>query len=169
MATRAAASAPLLAGDVGATKTNLALFTAAGGALTPVAEAHFENAGYAGLADVVQAFLAGGKSVPAAACFGVAGPVDDGSARMPNLGWLIDVQDLGRRLALERVVLLNDLEATAHGIATLAPDQLVVLNAGAPPASGNAALIAARRPALRLPPCRPGRRRHPEAPSSARG
>jgi len=111
----------LLAGDVGATKTNLALFTAAGGVLTPVAEAHFVNEGYAGLDGVVRTFLARGAYVPAAACFGVAGPVADGRARMPNLGWLIDALDLGRRLALERVVLLNDLEATAYGIAVLPP------------------------------------------------
>jgi len=133
----------LLAGDVGATKTNLALFTAAGGVLTPVAEAHFVNEGYAGLDGVVRAFLARGAYVPAAACFGVAGPVADGRARMPNLGWLIDALDLGRRLALERVVLLNDLEATAYGIAVLPPEQVTVLNPGAPRATGNAALIAA--------------------------
>ncbi|MGH3993451.1 MAG: glucokinase, partial [Pseudonocardiaceae bacterium] len=65
----------LLAGDVGATKTNLALFTAAGEVLTPVAEAHFVNDGYAGLEDVVRAFLAREACVPTAACFGVAGPV----------------------------------------------------------------------------------------------
>ena len=103
----------LLAGDVGATKTNLALFTTAGGVLTSVAEANFVNGGYGGLEDVVRAFLARGASAPTAACFGVAGPVAEGRARMPNLGWLIDAASLGRLFALERVVLLNDLEATA--------------------------------------------------------
>ena len=96
--------APLLAGDVGATKTNLALFTTAGGLLTAVAEANFVNGGYGGLEDVVRAFLARGRSAPTAACFGVAGPVAAGRARMPNLGWLIDAASLGRLLGLERVV-----------------------------------------------------------------
>src|SRR5205809_1500256 len=133
----------LLAGDVGATKTNLALFTTAGGVLTSVAEANFVNGGYGGLEDVVRAFLARGASAPTAACFGVAGPVAEGRARMPNLGWLIDAASLGRLFALERVVLLNDLEATAYGIAVLPPEQLVVLNPGVPRPGGNAALIAA--------------------------
>jgi len=133
----------LLAGDVGATKTNLALYTAGDGVLTAVVETHFMNEGYRGLEDVVRAFLRDRADVPVAACFGVAGPVADGRARMPNLGWVIDASALGRVLALERVVLLNDLEATAHGIATLPPDQLKVLNPGAPVVGGNAALIAA--------------------------
>src|SRR5438034_163817 len=85
----------LLAGDVGATKTNLALFTTAGGVLTSVAEANFVNGGYGGLEDVVRAFLARGASAPTAACFGVAGPVAEGRARMPNLGWLIDASGPG--------------------------------------------------------------------------
>lgn len=141
---KATRPALLLAGDVGATKTNLALFTAAGEVLTPVAEAHFVNDGYAGLEDVVRAFLAREACVPTAACFGVAGPVvADGRTPMPNLGWRIDALGLGRLLALERVVLLNDLEATAYGIATLPPDQLLVLNPGVSAAGGNAALIAA--------------------------
>ena len=133
----------LLAGDVGATKTNLALYAAADGVLTAVVEAHFMNEGYRGLEDVVRAFLRDRADVPVAACFGVAGPVANGRTRMPNLGWMIDAPALGRVLALERVVLLNDLEATAHGIATLPPDQLKVLNPGAPVVGGNAALIAA--------------------------
>lgn len=133
----------LLAADVGATKTNLALYTVAGGVLTAVDEAHLVNAGHAGLEDVVRTFLHGRTDVPSAACFGIAGPVAEGRSRMPNLGWLIDAAALERRLGLARVVLLNDLEATAHGIATLSPDQLKVLNPGAPVGRGNAALIAA--------------------------
>src|SRR5439155_148738 len=56
---------------------------------------------------------------------------------------LIDAASLGRLFALERVVLLNDLEATAYGIAVLPPEQLVVLNPVVPRPGGNAALIAA--------------------------
>src|SRR5262249_11769445 len=78
----------LLAADVGATKTNLALYTVAGGALTAVGDAHLVNERYAGLGDVVRAFLKDRSELPSAACFGIAGPVADGRSRMPNLGWL---------------------------------------------------------------------------------
>jgi len=133
----------LLAADVGATKTNLALYAVADGVLTAVDEAHLVNEGYGGLEDVVRTFLRDRTDVPSAACFGIAGPVAEGRSRMPNLGWLIDAAGLARTLRLARVVLLNDLEANAHGIATLSPEQLMVLNPGAAVARGNAALIAA--------------------------
>jgi len=133
----------LLAADVGATKTNLALYAVADGVLTAVDEAHLVNEGYPGLEDVVRAFLRDRTDLPSAACFGIAGPVADGRSQMPNLGWLIDAAALARTLRLARVVLLNDLEATAHGIPTLSPEQLMVLNPGAAVVRGNAALIAA--------------------------
>src|SRR5262249_13869726 len=125
------------------TKTNLVLYTVAGGALTAVGDAHLVNERYAGLGDVVRAFLKDRSELPSAACFGIAGPVAHGRSRMPNLGWLIDAAALARTLGLERVILLSDLEATAYGIATLPPEQLKVLNPDAPGVKGNAALIAA--------------------------
>jgi glucokinase len=79
----------------------------------------------------------------AAACFGVAGPVADGRIEMPNLGWRLDAQRLGETLGVARVVLLNDLEATAYGVDTLTADRFAVLNAGVPRSDANAALIAA--------------------------
>jgi glucokinase len=133
----------LLAGDVGATKTNLAVFTAERGTPLVLAEQAFLNAGYPGLAEVVEAFASAHGHVPTAACFGVAGPVADGRTRMPNLGWDIDARELGRALGLERVLVLNDLEATAYGIPTLAPDRFAVLNEGVRRAGGDLALIAA--------------------------
>src|SRR6185503_10276953 len=133
----------LLAGDVGATKTNLAVFTAEGGTPLVLDEQAFLNAGYPGLAEVVEAFTSAHGRVPTAACFGVAGPVADGRTRMPNLGWDIDARELGRALGLERVLVLNDLEATAYGIPTLAPDRFAVLNEGVPRTGGDRALIAA--------------------------
>jgi glucokinase len=133
----------LLAGDVGATKTNLALYAVVDRTLGAVDDTHLVNAEFGGFEEVVRAFLHDRTDVPATACFGIAGPVADGRSRMPNLGWVIDAAALERTLGLERVVLLNDLEATAHGLATLSPDQLKVLNPAAPVVSGNVALIAA--------------------------
>jgi len=62
----------LLAGDVGGTKTNLALFAVKDGVLAPVLQAHFVNAGYPDLEAVVREFVARAPSPPVAASFGVA-------------------------------------------------------------------------------------------------
>lgn len=71
------------------------------------------------------------------------GPVVDGVCRTTNLPWVVDARRLARRLGLDRVGLLNDLEAAAHGVAALEPNALETLNAGSAEARGNAALIAA--------------------------
>ena len=133
----------LLAGDVGGTKTNLALFSAASGAPVVLAEHVFQNDGFASLAAVAEEFIRQTGRAPRAACFGIAGPVADGRASMPNRGWDIDELALARALGVGRVILLNDLEATAYGVPTLPPDQLVVLNEGVPRAGGDMGLIAA--------------------------
>ena len=56
---------------------------------------------------------------------------------------MVDAWQLASDLGLTTVALLNDLEANVYGIAALAPEDFVVLNAGAPDAEGNAAVIAA--------------------------
>jgi len=91
----------------------------------------------------VQAFLVSHPAVPAAACFGVAGPVRDGRVRVTNLAWPVDGASLASVLGLERVLLLNDLEANAWGIAALGPADFHVLNEGRPDARGNAAVCSA--------------------------
>jgi len=131
-----------LAGDVGGTKTNLAIFTNEGGKLHVIAEQSFLNHSYAGLEEIVKEFLAGHECKLTQACFGVAGPVKAGRAKMPNLPWTIDSAHLAPALHLDSVFLLNDLEATAYGIAVLQPENVTVLSE-ASPQLGNIALIAA--------------------------
>ena len=79
----------------------------------------------------------------AAACFGVAGPVTRGRCATSNLAWEVDTRLLAYQLDLEAVQLINDLEANAHGIALLAPEDCIVLNQGEADPVGNAALISA--------------------------
>jgi glucokinase len=133
----------LLAGDVGGTKTNLALFDAASGAPVVLVEQGFKNDDFASLAAVAGAFIRQTGRAPVAACFGIAGPVAGGRARMPNRGWDIEERALAQALGVGRVILLNDLAATAYGVPTLAPDRLVVLNEGVPVTGGDVGLIAA--------------------------
>ncbi len=135
----------ILAGDVGGTKTNVALLETDGrkvGAV--VAQRKFPSAGYDSLERIVAEFLAAeGHPRLTHACFGVAGPVMDGRVDATNLKWDVSAAALTDVLGIARVCIINDLEATAHGIQTLAPDQLHTLNEGTPQPSGNRALIAA--------------------------
>lgn len=131
----------ILAGDIGATKTNLALFN--GDVRAPHCLETFQSSEHDGLEAMVATFLARHPADVEAACFGVAGPVRDGRVEKVNLAWPVDSRRIAGQLGLERVGLLNDLEANAWGIAALGPEDFAVLHEGDPDAVGNAVVIAA--------------------------
>jgi glucokinase len=134
----------ILAGDAGGTKTLLALFEPGDGAPVLVREATVPSREFDSLEAIVERFLAAGpRGDITAACVGIAGAVVDGRSVTPNLPWVVDEGRLAATIpAAPRVRLLNDLEATAHGIWALGEDELVSLKSGAL-RRGNLAVIAA--------------------------
>ncbi|MDI1309281.1 MAG: glucokinase [Methylotenera sp.] len=132
----------MLAGDVGGTKTNIAFYTVTGD-FSPIAEHTYLNKEFSSLEQIIRQFYEDTGFTANTACFGIAGAIHDGRCDMPNLGWHIDSNALATSLGFSEVHLLNDLEATAYGIATLAPNQLATINEGTPVRNGNMALIAA--------------------------
>jgi glucokinase len=130
----------LLAGDVGGTKTHLALYSASEGPV-PQAEATYASAEYPSLEAIAARFLAGVNARVEAAAFGVAGPVAEGLAVITNLPWVISETGLQRALDVPSVTLLNDLEATAYGIPHLSPADLATVN-DVPGREGTKAVVA---------------------------
>ncbi len=133
----------ILAGDIGGTNTRLALFDGTPANPRPLAIEVFPSGAHSGLPEIVRKFRAQQSQPIEAACFGVAGPVRDGKARLSNLAWGVDSQELADELGLKTVRLANDLEVNAYGIAVLGPEDFETLNAGDAKASGNRALISA--------------------------
>jgi len=133
----------ILAGDIGGTKTNLAVFSVHGEKLRADVSQSFPSKQYSGLTPILKEFLTGQKCAIEAACFGIAGPVVDGRVKTTNLPWVVDSNELRRMLKLDAVNLLNDLEAGAYGIFTLEEDEFFTLNRGELRDAGNKALIAA--------------------------
>lgn len=131
----------VLAGDVGGTKTNLGLFKVAAYTISPVREARFVTRDYNGIVEMLDAFL---KDVarPDAVCLGVAGPVLNGHVKLSNINWEIDSVEIGNRLGIENVNIINDLEAAGYGLAVLKPEDISVLRTGDDNAIGNVAIIS---------------------------
>src|SRR5262245_42094450 len=129
-----------VAGDIGGTKTVVALFEESGGSLALVRDETFKSREHKSLEEILGKFLKGEKLK--AGCF--AGAVIEGKAQTTNLPWSLDEKALARAVGAPRAKLLNDLEAAAYGMLYLKPDELVSLNphAGAP-RKGNVAVIAA--------------------------
>jgi glucokinase len=120
----------LLAGDIGGTKTRLALVSPEAGPREFVAEKEYPSGDFDGLHPIVAAFLASTGGQPRSACFDVAGPVVGGRAHLTNLPWDLEEAALCRNLGLQRVSLLNDLEAIAFAVPHLLPEETAEINAG---------------------------------------
>jgi glucokinase len=132
----------LIAGDIGGTKTLLALHEPGADLRNPVAEMEFRSASYGTLDDLVKEFMAKVGRPAEAACFDVAGPVLDGRARLTNLPWVIEQDQLRHSLGLKQVFLLNDLKAVAYAVPHLLPTEVHTINAGKTEDHGPIAVIA---------------------------
>lgn len=132
----------LLAGDIGGTKTSLALFDETGDLERPVHQDSLQSARYPSLESLVRDFLGQAGADPAHAVFAVAGPVIDGKSEITNLPWVIDERVLKPALGLETARLINDLAALAYAIPHLNPQDLQTLQEGTPVEGGSIAVIA---------------------------
>ena len=132
----------ILAGDIGGTKTVLALLEKTDYGLRCVNEQTFASGEFDRFDDILNLFMPEGRHIESA-CFGVAGPVVDQRCFATNLSWTLDGDQLKAKLGTERVKLLNDLEAMAIGMLYLDEEDFIELNPQAKTHSGNIAVIAA--------------------------
>lgn len=131
----------ILAGDIGGTKTNLALVQFTSESFSILKESKYTTKDFNHAWEIIDKFLSGDKS-PDRMCFGVAGPVHGGKVKITNVEWQLDSADLSGHLSNKPVYLINDLEATAYGLAML--EEKDILTVFEPPQmiDGNIALIA---------------------------
>jgi len=131
----------ILAGDIGGTKTLLALFDSSRRCVT---RQQFASAEFETFDDLLRVFLQS-KSVNGlqSICLGVAGPIVDGDCNTTNLPWCLRKQKIAAISGVENVVLLNDLQATAWGVLSLSEQDFIELNTDADSKKGNIAILAA--------------------------
>ncbi len=132
----------ILAGDVGGTKTNLALYSLAEGGFRRVILRSFPSSAYTSLQSILEEFLEGQEKVTLA-CIGVAGPVNAGRSRLTNLSWAVDQEAVRRACGARAAFLVNDLQAMAFSVPFLPSDALATLQEGEPDHEGNVAVAAA--------------------------
>lgn len=126
----------ILAGDVGGTRTRLALYN-----VTDVrgrdsferrAVSYFDSGSEPSLEGIVHRFLQ--QHLPQgridAACIGIPGPVVFGTVRATNLPWRIEETSFADAMGIPRFRLVNDHVATAAAIPLLGPDDTAVLHPG---------------------------------------
>ena len=137
----------LLAADVGGTKTAIAL-ALAGPQPQILAQRVFASQGYPSLQSIVMEFLEGARAATGdeaitAACFALAGPVDDHFGTLTNLGWQVEADALKRAFRIGRVRLVNDFAAVGRGIEYLRPSDIETLQPGQPVEHGVRLVVGA--------------------------
>lgn len=133
----------ILAGDVGGTKTILALYEAQQGVMVCVHKQQYASQQYTRFTDILTTFLTNISAVIDAVCIGVAGPIINGDCHATNLPWHIIAADIATQLHTPHVRLLNDLEAAAWGALSLPVDDFIELNTQAEQRTGHVAILAA--------------------------
>ncbi len=132
----------LLAGDVGGTKAVLNVFAFDDPPKKRLADKTYASKDYPSLEAIVEEFLSTRDDKVSRAVFGVAGPVVDGRSKITNLPWVIDEEQMRRKLKFGNIKLINDLEATAHGLPVLDSRDIYPISKGNPGLKGNKAIVA---------------------------
>ncbi|MCB0667976.1 MAG: glucokinase [Saprospiraceae bacterium] len=130
----------VLAGDIGGTKTNLALFHYAESTFRLLQEKTYSSRSFNSFNDMVLDFV--GSEKPDCISVGVAGPVINDSVKITNLNWSIEAKSCSETTGIPHVYMINDLVANIYGLATLEAKDFVVFHEGAPDIMGNAAIIS---------------------------
>lgn len=131
----------VLAADVGGTKTDFALFEIRKGKLVSVKNQRFPTSDHASFVKALKTFHDDSSSTIDCACLGVAGPVDGDKVRGVNFAWEIDAQKLEKDLNIEKILLINDLQANAYGLSALVNSDFQIIAKGKME-KGNAAIIS---------------------------
>ncbi len=140
----------LLAGDIGGTKTILRLVeTSVESGLHSLYEERYSSHDFPDLVPMVQQFLStageqlGNTPKPEKACFAIAGPVVNNTAKLTNLTWFLDAQGLEQELEMAQISLINDFAAVGYGVLGLEESDLCTLQAGKPLNDAPIAVIGA--------------------------
>ncbi|MBN1615209.1 MAG: glucokinase [Deltaproteobacteria bacterium] len=132
----------LLAGDIGGTKSRLAIFADRSDPRRPLAEEILTSADYPGIEALIRAFLDRTTLTADRACLAIAGPVLHNWASVTNLPWVAEAETLCRAFGFRSVRLLNDIAATARAVPLLQPREIHTLCSGEPDEQGTVAVIA---------------------------
>ena len=127
------AAKTFLAGDLGGTKTLLAFYSETDQGLNKELSHRYASAEWSDLESMLGDFLQTlppGLSKPETSCIAVAGPVQNGTAKLTNLPWSMSEASLCEATGLQRLELVNDFAVLIHGLPHFNASQQVVLQSG---------------------------------------
>ena len=132
----------VFSGDIGGTKIRLGLWEVDDGSLNLLKDWTVASSGFSGLVEAINSVCRDVNFKGGTACFGVAGPVHRGISQLTNLPWVVDPRKVENDLGFERVVIINDIEATAWAVPLLEASSFHQVKGGTADHGGAAAIIS---------------------------
>jgi glucokinase len=136
----------IIAGDIGGTKSWLVWVVGDAYASQKVRFEHvYASADFSDMGALLQRFMhdAAVGCAPDSLTLALPGVVQNRQARLTNLDWQLDADQLAAQLSIPAVHFLNDFQAAAVAVETLTAADTCVLNAGQPQAGGIRAITGA--------------------------
>lgn len=132
-----------ISSDIRQEKTLLAHCTTHNGQVILEQEKHYPTKSYESFSEIVLHFMKDiGISEFSRIAVGTPGPVINGQCISIRLPWMLDAEKIKTETGIDRVYLINDVEATAYGLADLCNDSLTSVYESDTPTTGNVAILA---------------------------
>ncbi len=122
----------ILAGDCGATKTQLAIFELTENSVHELFSQTYTSRNFSSLEEIVCSFIGSIGKQPDFGCIGVPGPVKNGLCIATNLPWTVSEDSLSAFTDAGRFTLSNDLETIAYAVAQAEIQDIVTIYKGNP-------------------------------------
>ena len=133
----------MIVADLHKKRSFLAYYQCEDSALKLVSEKEYATRDFSNFGDIVRAFKADlDLSDIDIISIAVPGPVINGRCETINLPWAISQDEIKADLQVEKVYLINDLEATAYSFLEFEKSQLEVLHTSEEKIRGNVAVLA---------------------------
>lgn len=123
-------SKTILACDIGATKTEIAVYNSDKKEKSIVVSDKFLNKKFGSPEEILLPFIFSFNKQIDCAIICVPGPVDNGKCSGTNIAWEFDEKSLSENLKIKNLKLLNDIEAVAAAVPNYRQEELVTVYKG---------------------------------------
>jgi glucokinase len=118
----------VLVGDVGGTNVRLAVARVTDqGHVDLTHVSRLPVATFPSLNDAIEAWKAGGRTLPETAVFALAGPTGADVVKFTNSNWVVSASETQHKLGFASVTLVNDFAAQARAVPANRPDEFETL------------------------------------------
>ncbi|WP_027376303.1 glucokinase [Kaistella palustris] len=133
----------LISADIRREYTQFALFVTKNRKIIPKIESTYSTTDFPSFSEMVKQFIEDNSLTNIAKlAIGVPGPVISGRSEPQRLPWKLDANEIRRETQIDKVYMINDLEATAYALENFDDNTVLTLHESDDFSPGNVAVLA---------------------------